>query len=104
MEIVILGTKQYAQKIVMIPNLTPMLVLLIVTTPLLIFITFLPAFLELKKPKDGGPRMIMENVPEVKAYTMHSIQIEDIEKEQKFDTALLPTIAMIIEVLPNLDA
>ena len=88
----------------MIPNLTSIIILLIVTTPLLIFITFLPAFLELKKPKDGGPRMIMENVPEVKTYSMYSIQIEDIEKEQKFEVSLLPTIAKIIEVLPNLDA
>jgi len=92
-----------AQKIVMIPNLTSMIILLIVTTPLLIFITFLPAFLELKKPRDGGPRMIMENVPEVKTYTTRSIQMEDIEEEQKFDVSLLQTIAKIIEVLPNLD-
>lgn len=87
----------------MIPNLTLIITLLIVTTPLLIFITFLPAFLELKKPKDRGPRMIMESIPEVKAYTMHSIQIEDIEKEQKFDVSLTQTIAKIIENLPNLD-
>ncbi len=86
----------------MLPNLTPMIILLIVTTPLLIFITFLPAFLELKKPKDGGPRLIVENAPEVKTYR-YSIQIEDIEKEQKFDVSLLQAIAQIIEVLPNLD-
>jgi hypothetical protein len=88
---------------VMIPNLTSIVALLIVTAPLLIFITFLPAFLELKKPKDGGPRMIMESIPEVKTRTMHFIQIANIEKEQKFDVSLIQTMAKIIEVLPNLE-
>ena len=87
----------------MIPNLTSIIALLIVTTPLLIFITFLPAFLELKKPKDAGPRMIMETIPEVKTRTVHVIQIANIEKEQKFDTSLIQTMARIIEVLPNLE-
>ncbi len=87
----------------MLPNPTLIVTLLIVTTPLLIFIMFLPAFLELKKPKDRGPRLIMESIPEVKAYTMRGIQIEDIEKEQKFDIPLSQTIVKIIEVLPNLD-
>jgi len=87
----------------MIPNLTSIVALLIVTAPLLIFITFLPAFLELKKPKDGGPRMIMETIPEVKTRTVHVIQIANIEKEQKFDVSLIQTMARIIEVLPNLE-
>lgn len=87
----------------MLPNLTLIIILLIITTPLLIFIMFLPALLELKKPKDAGPRIIMESIPEIKAYAMRSIQIEDIEKEQKFDIPLNQTIVKIIEVLPNLD-
>ena len=87
----------------MIPNLTSIVALLIVTAPLLIFITFLPAFLELKKPKDAGPRMIMETIPEVKTRTVHVIQIANIEKEQKFDVSLIQTMAKIIEVLPNLE-
>ena len=87
----------------MIPNLTSIITILIVATPILILITFLPAFLELKKPKDGGPRMIMESIPEVKTRTMHFIQIANIEKEQKFDVSLIQTMAKIIEVLPNLE-
>jgi len=47
----------------MIPNLTPIIIILIVATLILILITFLPAFLELKKPKDGGARMIMRSIP-----------------------------------------
>lgn len=89
--------------IVMIPNLTPIVVILIVATPVLILIMFLPAFLELKKPKDGGPRMIMRSIPEVKTRTVHPIHIANIEKEQKFDISLIQKIAKIIEVLPNLE-
>jgi len=87
----------------MIPNLTSIITILIVATPILILITFLPTFLELKKPKDGGPRMIMRSIPEVKTRTVHAIHIANIEKEQKFDISLIQTMAKIIEVLPNLE-
>ena len=87
----------------MIPNLTSIIIILIVATPVLILIMFLPAFLELKKPKDEGPRMIMRSIPEVKTRTVHVIHIANIEKEQKFDISLIQTMPKIIEVLPNLE-
>jgi hypothetical protein len=87
----------------MIPNLTSIIIILIVATPILILITFLPAFLELKKPKDGGPRVIMGSIPEVKTRPVHVIHIANIEKEQKFEISLIQTMAKIIEVLPNLE-
>jgi len=80
-----------------------MIIILIVATPVLIFIIFLPALLELKKPKDRGPRMIMGSIPEVKTRTVHVIRIANIEKEQKFDISLIRTMTKIIEVLPNLE-
>jgi len=63
----------------------------------------LPALLELKKPKDGGPRMIMENVSEVQTQIAHMIPIANIENEQRFDSALIRPLAKIIAVLPNLE-
>jgi hypothetical protein len=87
----------------MIPNLTTIVTILIVATPILILITFLPAFLELKKPKDEGPRMIMGSIPEAKTRSVHVIHIANIEKEQKFDISLIRTMAKFIEVLPNLE-
>jgi len=87
----------------MIPNLTSIIIILTVATPILIFIMFLPALLELKKPKDGGPRMIMDNIPEVHMHIIHIIPIANIEEEQKFDISLIQTIAKIIEVLPSLE-
>jgi hypothetical protein len=42
----------------MVPNLNSVITILLLGTPALILIVFLPAIIELKKPKDGGPRMI----------------------------------------------
>jgi len=63
----------------------------------------LPALLELKKPKDEGPRIIMENVSEVQTQIMRMIPIANIENVQKFDSALIRPLAKIIAVLPNLE-
>jgi hypothetical protein len=86
----------------MIPNLTA-IIIIIITTPVLILIMFLPAFIELKKPKDGGPRMITAEIPEVNVLITHFIPIANIEDEQKFDSSLIQTMAKSIEVLPSLE-
>ena len=88
----------------MIPNLTSIIAILILGIPILILIMLLPPLLELKKPKDGGPRMIMDNISEVQIQIMRMIPIASIEDEQKFDSALIQPLAKIIEVLPGLDA
>ena len=86
----------------MIPNLTA-IIIIVITTPVLILIMFLPAFIELKKPKDGGPRMITAEIPEVNVLITHFIPIANIEDEQKFDSSLIQTMAKSIEVLPSLE-
>ncbi len=93
-----------ASKIVMIPNLTPIIAMLTISIPALIVIMLLPAILELKKPKDKGPRMIMDNVSEMQIKTMHMKPIVAIENEQKVDSAITQQLAKIIAVLPNLEA
>jgi len=87
----------------MILNLTLIIIILVGATPTLILIMFLPALFELKKPKDAGPRMILNSIPEVKMLAMHVIPIANIEKEQKFDVSLIQTIVKIIEFLPRLE-
>jgi hypothetical protein len=87
----------------MIPNLTAIIIIMI-TTPVLILIMFLPAFIELKKPKDGGPRIITVKIPEVNVYITRFVPIANIEAEQKFvDSSLLQAMAKITEVLPSLE-
>ena len=92
-----------ALKIVMIPNLTSIIAILILGIPILVLIMLLPALLELKKPKDGGPRLILDNISEVQIQIMRMIPIASIEDEQKFESALIQTLAKIIEVLPSLE-
>jgi len=87
----------------MIPNLTLIIIILVGVAPTLILIMFLPALFELKKPKDAGPRAIVDSIPEVKMLAMHIIPIANIEKDQKFDVPLIQTIAKIIEFLPRLE-
>jgi hypothetical protein len=87
----------------MIQNLTSIIAILIVTTPILILIMFLPALLELKKPKDDSPRMIMESIPTVNMRLSRVIPIVNIEDEQKFDRSLIQTLTRIIEALPSLE-
>jgi hypothetical protein len=88
----------------MIPNLSSIIAILALGLPLLILFMLLPAILELKKPKDKGPRMIMDNISEVQIHIMHNVPIANIESEQKVDRAVLQPLAKIIAVLPNLEA
>jgi len=87
----------------MIPNPTSIITILILGTPILILIMFLPAILELRKPKDGGPRMIMGGIPEAPFQMTAFLPIVNIEEEQRFDSSLLRPLAKIIEVLPSLE-
>jgi hypothetical protein len=83
----------------MIPNPTAIILIL---APVLILILFLPAIIELKKPKDQGPRMIME-VPKMTLSLVHVIPIANMEREQKFDSSLIQTMAKITAFLPSLE-
>lgn len=87
----------------MIPNLTSIITLM-VTTLALILITFLPAFIELKKPKDGGPRMITAKIPGMKPRIARFISLANIEDEQTYDGSLNQKMVKIIGVLPSLEA
>jgi hypothetical protein len=90
-------------KIVMIPNPTPIIAILVLGIPILILIMLLPALHELKRPKDEGPRMIMDNISEVQIQIMRMFPIVDIESEQRFDSTIIQPLAKIIRVLPNLE-
>ena len=85
----------------MIPNLTAIIIL--VVTPALILITFLPALIELKKPKDGGPRMITAEIPKGHLFTTRFSPVVNMEDEQTFDRSLIQTMTKIIAFLPSLE-
>jgi hypothetical protein len=87
----------------MIPNLT-VIIIILVTTPMLILLMFLPAFIELKKPKDRGPRLITTGISEVNLFMANFSPLANIENEQRYDGSLNQTIAKVIAVLPSLEA
>jgi hypothetical protein len=67
-------------------------------------IMLLPALLELKKPRDAGPRVIMDNVLLVHPRTRKTTLMVNLEEEQKFDQTITKKIADVISVLPNLES
>jgi hypothetical protein len=87
----------------MISNLTAIIGILVLGIPLMVLIMLLPALLELKKPKDGGPRLIMDNINDVQIQILRMTRVTNIESEQKFDIAIVSRLAKIIGVLPNLE-
>ena len=87
----------------MITDLTSITAILTLGIPVLILIMLLPAILELKKPKDGGPRLITDNISEVQIQMMRMSPVANIENEQRFDKSITVPLAKIIEVLPNLE-
>ncbi len=93
-----------AEKIVMIPTLTQtILIFVVLGTPLLLLIMFLPALIELRRPKDHGPRLIMDKVPVFHVQPHVVTSIVNIEEEIKFEHSLIPRLTKIIEVLPSLE-
>ena len=75
---------------------------LIATTAIIIVLFFLPALIELKKPKDAGPRLIDDNIPKIRIGTL-KIPIIDIEEEQKFTYQSTIKTADFLYTLPNLE-
>jgi hypothetical protein len=92
-----------AQLIVVISNLNSMITILVLGTPVLILILFLPAIVELKKPQDSGPRIITDQIPTIRPATESVFHLTNIEEEQKIES-LLFRLSKIIDFLPNLEA
>ena len=81
----------------MLPNPSPTFIMLLLGTLVFILIMFLPALLELKKPRDAGPRMIND-------YSFSAnFPIANLEEKQGLDQTLVTKIIDAISVLPNLE-
>jgi hypothetical protein len=87
----------------MVPNLNSVIAILVLGTPILILIVFLPALVELKKPKDCGPRMIMDHFPNGGLAAAPISHLTNIEEDQKFTQSLFRQLTKILEFLPNLE-
>ena len=87
----------------MIPDQIPntLVLSLAATVTMIIILFFLPAIIELKKPKDAGPRIIID-IPAKITLSMLKIPLMDIEERQN------PTYQSIIKNaaflnLPNIE-
>ena len=87
----------------MVANLSLVIAILSFGTPLFMLIVFLPAIIELKKPKDCGPRMIASRVPNVGLATAPLYYLANIEEDQNFANSVLCPLMKILESLPNLE-
>lgn len=90
----------------MVLNPTPTtLIMLCFGVLIFIFIMLLPALLELKKPKDAGPRMMLNDVPVLQQLQIvQKIPITNMEEDLGFDQVAVKNIANVIAMLPNLEA
>jgi len=84
---------------------TSAVIIFIVLGPVLIFILFLPALIELKKPKDGGPRPIMDKILNTRIVIpkIISMNLVDIDKEESSGLLLSHRVAEIIKIFPNIE-
>jgi hypothetical protein len=87
----------------MIPNPTSAILLILIGAPALFLVMFLPAFLELRRPKDRGHRIIMNDFHRIASKQFDAAMMVNIDEEQWFDHKLLPRLMKVTEVLPCLE-
>jgi hypothetical protein len=87
----------------MMSDLSWVFPVLIVAVPILLLIMLLPAVVELKKPRDAGPRLIVEDVFGVSVHALKVGSIMDIEADYEFGVKLPSTVAGVLGFLPVLD-
>jgi hypothetical protein len=88
----------------MILDLSSVFAVVVLGTPILLFIMFLPTVLELKKPRDAGPRLIMGDILGVATQVVQVPLIMNIEEDHEYNAVLIPAIGSILSFLPKLEA
>jgi hypothetical protein len=76
----------------------------ILGTPILLLVMLLPAVLELKKPRDAGPRLIMDDSSLEAIQVLQVPLIWDIEENHGFDFGFHMPTGLVFGFLGNLDA
>jgi hypothetical protein len=80
-----------------------MLIMLVLGISVFVFIMLLPALLELKRPRDAGPRRILESTQGFLPYSQ-ILMLEKAEERISTDLGIMRKITEIISFLPNLEA
>jgi hypothetical protein len=88
----------------MIPGISSVFAILTLATPFLLLVMLVPALLELKKPKDAGPRSIMPHFsPVVQISKPKMICLLDLDERHDLDISLKPFLAVILDKLTDLE-
>jgi uncharacterized membrane protein YcaP (DUF421 family) len=86
----------------MVQSLETLIVTLVVTIVIFVALFFLPAIIELKKPKDAGPRVIIDFGQICLSDLKTSLQ--NVEEDLNFDSQLTSKIGVFLRFIPNLEA
>jgi len=88
----------------MIPDQIPntLVISLAAATAMTIVLFFLPAIIELKKPKDAGPRIIKDNPAKI-TLGMLKIPIIDIEEKQMLTYQAIIENAAFLYNIPDME-
>ena len=87
----------------MIPDLPWVLAMLGLGPAILFLMMLLPSFLELKRPRDAGPRMIMEDIAGVTQTVRFEISFISSLEEEESQVKLAPQLVGVLSVFPNID-
>lgn len=88
----------------MMPDASPLFALFVLGAPVFLFLMFLPAVVELKKPQDAGPRLITESTLNVAFPTVDLGSLVNIESGTQIDLTLTTALSGFLSFLPKLDA
>jgi hypothetical protein len=78
---------------------------LVAAVTIALTLLFLPALVELRKPKDSGPRLITKDISRLMLISLHPhlLNIED-EQLRAFDSQLAAKIASLLGSISNLES
>ncbi len=88
----------------MIADFSSLIVISSVGAPVLVLLMFLPTLVELRKPADAGPRLIFPVYSAVLSQKSIITSIGNVEENNDLDFLLIPLLAKVVGILPNLEA
>ncbi|MEM2911990.1 MAG: hypothetical protein QXM52_07535 [Candidatus Bathyarchaeia archaeon] len=69
-----------------------------------IIVMLLPAIIELKKPKDAGPRIILEDMLSLQILSVSpEIPLLDFDDEVELNQKIIERMAKVLAILPKLE-
>jgi hypothetical protein len=86
----------------MIQSLENWIAILALTTTLSAMLLFLPAIIELRKPKDAGPRLIPDYFVQMRLLSQKTA-LFNIDDDLKYDSQIVMIFENFLNFIPNLD-